>query len=94
MNGHYTVEPGRIEDHNLDLQLETLLDHARRHGQDSEDIEYEVGDLQGLIWAAWRQMGHAQRRALLGSEGAQAIRDIMQDPDESDEEPAALRVDA
>jgi hypothetical protein len=49
-----------------DLELEFLLGLAEEHGRDSEP-DHEVGDLQDLCRAMWRELQDWQRQRVLAS---------------------------
>lgn len=44
--------------------VETLIGHAKTHGEDSEP-DHEVGDLQDMLRAAWSLMTPEQHRQML-----------------------------
>ncbi|TXI83161.1 MAG: hypothetical protein E6Q40_11410 [Cupriavidus sp.] len=56
---------------NLDNIIETLLDAARLHGENSES-DHEVGDLQDHLRTMWRLLTPAMRVAFLKLETVQA----------------------
>ena len=58
-----------------DQHLETLVDMAKQHGEDSEP-DHEVGDLQDLLRAAWQLMSDSQRLELLKGEAADAVFEV------------------
>ncbi len=57
------------------MNVETLIEAARRHGPDS-DPDREARDLQGLLRAAWELMNPARRAALLASQEAEDLLDV------------------
>jgi hypothetical protein len=56
----------------LDAPLEKLLQAADNHGEDDEP-GHTVGDLQGLLRAAWRLMTIDQKLRLLQSDEAEEL---------------------
>ncbi len=55
-----------------DRRLESLLEGARLHGENSE-MGHEVGDLAELLSECWSLMLPAQRDALIASDIGQAV---------------------
>lgn len=41
--------------------LQTLFAAAQAHGENSDDPEHEVGDLQGYLWSAWSRLTREQQ---------------------------------
>lgn len=52
--------------------VETLIDAARAHGEESEP-DHEAGDLQDFLRSAWRLMDDDARTAFAASEEAQRV---------------------
>ncbi len=50
----------------LDKNVETLIEGARLHGENS-DPDHEVGDLQDLLRECWKLMAPSQRYLVLCS---------------------------
>lgn len=47
----------------ISSDLQSLLDGAQRHGQESEP-DHEIGDLQQLLIACWDELPRAARRKI------------------------------
>jgi hypothetical protein len=45
------------------MDIETIIERCRQHGQDDEP-DHEVGDLQDVLRAAWGVMTEAQKAEL------------------------------
>jgi hypothetical protein len=58
-----------------------LLEAARLHGEDSDDPDHEVGDLQTFFLACWSVMSPEQRALFLSDP---VVQDVIDGPEHED----------